>query len=64
MRSLPFWDITHRQVVSLYRRFGTKNLSHLLGSRNPSSVANVRHVKCKNILTIDLRKIAACLFVS
>ena len=35
MESALFLDITQRQVVILYRRFGTTHRSHLQGSRNP-----------------------------
>ena len=34
MRSALFWDITHRRVVILYRRFGTTYRSHLQRSRS------------------------------
>ena len=30
-----FWDITQRQVVILYRRFGTTYRPHIPGSRSP-----------------------------
>jgi hypothetical protein len=33
MKPAPFWDITRRSVVIVYRRFGTTYRSHLHGSR-------------------------------
>jgi hypothetical protein len=35
MRSAPFWDITQRRVVIVYRYFGTAFRSHLQESRSP-----------------------------
>jgi hypothetical protein len=35
LRSALFWGITQRQMVILYRRFGTRCRPHLLGSRSP-----------------------------
>jgi hypothetical protein len=34
MRSVLFWDITQRRVVTLYRRFGTTYRSHLQRRHN------------------------------
>jgi hypothetical protein len=34
LRSAPFWSITQRRVVILYRRFGATFRSHLQGSES------------------------------
>jgi hypothetical protein len=36
MVSAPFWDITERQVVIVYRRFGKTYRSHLQGLGSPN----------------------------
>ena len=34
-RSSPFWEVTQRRLVVIYRRFGTTYRSHLQGSSSP-----------------------------
>jgi hypothetical protein len=38
LRSASFWVLTQRVVVDSYRRFGTTDLSHRQGLRNPKRI--------------------------
>jgi hypothetical protein len=41
MRTVPFWGITQRRVVIIYRRFGTTHRSPIQGSRSTRRVGRL-----------------------
>jgi hypothetical protein len=58
LKSEPFWDITRRRVVIVYRCFGTTYRSHLHGGKNYHTTKRIsqKSVDLINIVTEALKQ--------